>query len=190
MKIVIRRSEDRMTPAPPSERFIRRARYGAAVADETGIDEAMIALQVRRFYEAARFDPVLGPIFARVTDWESHLARITDFWSSVALMSGRYHGNPLERHRLLPIAGKHFARWLALWRATAVEICPAPAAARFTLLAERIAASLSRAAGVGPSGTKSFRADRDQTEAVDRVKMLAKQIHRADCVSPCKRNSL
>jgi hemoglobin len=144
-----------MSQAPPSERFLRRTRYAAAIADDTGIDEAMIALQVRRFYEAARRDPVLGPIFARVTDWESHLTRITDFWSSVALMSGRYHGNPLESHRALPIGEEHFARWLALWRGTALETCPPPAAARFTLLAERIAASLSRALGVAASEGRS-----------------------------------
>lgn len=134
-------------PPLPSERFRRRERYAASVADECGIDESLIALQVRRFYEAVRCDPVLGPVFACVTDWESHLARITAFWSSVALMSGRYHGNPLAAHRPLPINAEHFARWLALWRATASETCPPPAAARFTLLAERIAASLSRALG-------------------------------------------
>ncbi len=155
MKTVIRKGEDPMSQAPPSERAIRRTRYAVAVADETGIDEAMIALQVRRFYEAARRDPVLGPIFARVTDWDSHIARITDFWSSVVLMSGRYHGNPLEGHRPLPIEEKHFVRWLALWRTTAVETCPPSAAARFTLLAERIAASLSRALGVAVGGVRS-----------------------------------
>jgi len=154
----LREAEHKMNPAPPSERSIRRARYAVAVADESGIDETMIALQVRRFYEAARLDPVLGPVFARVTDWESHLARITDFWSSVVLMSGRYHGNPLEAHRPLPLEEKHFARWLQLWRATAVQTCPPPAAARFTLLSERIAASLLRALGIGKDGAKSRQA--------------------------------
>ena len=57
-------------PAAPSERSVRRSEYAAAVGDETGIGEALIALQVRRFYAAARRDPVLGPVFVRVTDWE------------------------------------------------------------------------------------------------------------------------
>ncbi len=135
--------------AAPSACSVRRTGYAAAVADETGIDETLIALQVRRFYAAARHDPLLGPVFARVTDWEAHLARITEFWSSVALMTGRYHGNPLTAHRKLPIDAGHFARWLALWRETAAATCPPPAAARFAFLAERIAASLSRALASG-----------------------------------------
>ncbi len=136
-------------PAAPSERSVRRTAPAPAIAGETGIDEALIALQLRRFYQAARRDPLLGPVFARVTDWESHLARVTDFWSAVALMSGRYHGNPLAAHRPLPIDAAHFARWLALWRETATATCPPPAAARLALLAERIAASLSRALAPG-----------------------------------------
>jgi truncated hemoglobin YjbI len=34
------------------------------------------------------------------------------FWSSVALMSGRYHGQPMEKHLPLPIDARHFDRWL------------------------------------------------------------------------------
>jgi hemoglobin len=151
----MREAKTPLNCASPSEREARRVQYAAGVTDDTGIDEAMIALQVRRFYAAARCDPLLGPIFARVTDWESHLARITDFWSSVLLMSGRYHGNPLEGHRPLPIGEAHFARWLMLWRATAAETFPPPAAARFALLAERIAASLSRALGIVQPGERS-----------------------------------
>ena len=136
-------------PATPSEHSVRRSEYAAAVGDETGIDEVLIALQVRRFYAAARRDPLLGPVFVRVTNWESHLTRIMEFWSSVALMTGRYHGNPLAAHRPLPISEAHFARWLALWHETAAATCAPPAASRFAFLAERIAASLSRALAYG-----------------------------------------
>jgi hypothetical protein len=34
------------------------------------------------------------------------------FWSSVTLMTGRYHGTPMARHAPLPIDADHFDRWL------------------------------------------------------------------------------
>ena len=71
---------------------------------ETGIDEAMIERLVRSFYVRVREDAILGPIFAaKIEDWEPHLQKMFAFWSSVALMSGRYHGQPMARHLPLPI---------------------------------------------------------------------------------------
>ncbi|NUB16937.1 preprotein translocase, partial [Azospirillum brasilense] len=59
----------------------------------TGIDEAMIRTLVHAFYGKVRADAALGPVFDRtITDWEPHLRTMEDFWSSVALLSGRYHG--------------------------------------------------------------------------------------------------
>ena len=46
------------------------------------------------------------------------------FWSSVALMSGRYHGQPMAKHLPLPIDARHFDRWLALFETTARDLCP------------------------------------------------------------------
>src|SRR5258708_7164285 len=81
----------------------------AAIQAETGIDEIMIDQLVRRFYAKIQSDEVLGPIFAaRITDWEPHLQRMTAFWSSVALMSGRYHGQPMQVHLGLPVDADHF----------------------------------------------------------------------------------
>ncbi len=121
----------------------------------TGIDEAMIATLVQRFYAAAREDPLLGPVFAQVRDWDTHIARITDFWSSVVLMSGRYHGNPLAAHQPFLLGEAHFSRWLGLWAETARASCPPSAAECFILLAQRIAASLSRALAT-PLGTPAL----------------------------------
>ncbi len=90
-----------------------------------------------------RADAVLGPIFAaRITDWEPHLQKMFAFWSSVALMTGRYHGTPMAKHLPLPVDAGHFDRWLALFEQTARDICPPPAAVHFVALAQRIAASL------------------------------------------------
>lgn len=121
----------------------RRAEITRAVRERTGIDEAMIERLVRGFYARVRDDAVLGPIFAkRITDWEPHLQRMCAFWSSVALMTGIYHGQPMQKHLPLPVDGRHFDRWLALFEATAEEICPPQAAAYFIERARRIAESL------------------------------------------------
>jgi hemoglobin len=121
----------------------RREQLTAEIMQRTGIDEAMIERLVRGFYAKVRADVVLGPIFeTRIKDWEPHLARMCAFWSSVALMTGRYHGTPMAKHLPLPVDGSHFDRWLALFEATAREICPGEAEAHFVERAQRIAQSL------------------------------------------------
>jgi len=121
----------------------RRAAAAARVAEATGIDEAMIERLVRRFYERVRGDALLGPIFEqRISDWEPHLQRMFAFWSSVALMTGRYHGTPMTKHLPLPVDGEHFDRWLALFEETARTACPPEAADHFVGRARRIAESL------------------------------------------------
>ncbi len=121
----------------------RRAEMTARLARETGIDDAMIERLVRGFYARVQEDPLIGPIFAaRIKDWEPHLQRMFAFWSSVALMSGRYHGQPMRVHAPLPIDAAHFDRWLSLFEDTARELCPPVAAAHFVERARRIAESL------------------------------------------------
>lgn len=121
----------------------RRAAVVADIVARTGIDEAMIDRLVRAFYTKVREDALLGPVFdARIADWEPHLQRMCAFWSSVALMSGRYHGQPMERHLPLPVDARHFDRWLALFAEIAEEVCPPTAAESFIERAERVAQSL------------------------------------------------
>ena len=68
----------------------------------------MIERLVRTFYGRARLDPLIGPMFeSRVHEWDGHFGRLCAFWSSVALMSGRYHGQPMVAH--LPLAHRHAA---------------------------------------------------------------------------------
>ena len=120
----------------------RREKIVAKIAEQTGIDEPMIERLVRSFYAKIREDALLGPIFeARIHDWEPHLQRMCAFWSSVALMSGRYHGNPMAKHLPLPVDAHHFDRWLALFEATAREVCPPEAEAHLVERARRIAES-------------------------------------------------
>lgn len=109
-----------------------------------GINDAMIEQLVSEFYSRVRADSLLGPIFNTIiADWDQHLSRMRDFWSSVVLMSGRYKGKPVLVHaRLRGITPAHFHQWLGLFAETARETCPGDAAALFIDRAERIAASL------------------------------------------------
>ena len=121
----------------------RREDIVADIIARTGIDEAMIERLIHAFYGKVREDSLLGPVFAgRIADWPAHLARMCAFWSSVALMSGRYHGQPMERHQPLPVDGRHFDRWLALFEETARTVCPPVAADHFIERARRVAESL------------------------------------------------
>jgi len=121
----------------------RRANVVAEIMARTGIDEPMIERVVRGFYAKVRQDELLGPVFdARIKNWEPHLQKMCQFWSSVALMSGRYHGSPMVKHLPLPVDAAHFDRWLDLFRQTVRELCPPTAQTHFIERAERIAQSL------------------------------------------------
>jgi hemoglobin len=121
----------------------RRQRTSAGIAERTGITEAMIDRLVRAFYAKVRADELLAPVFdARIQDWEPHLSQMCAFWSSVILMTGRYHGTPMVKHMPLPVDADHFDRWLELFEQTAREICPLEAGTHFIERARRIAASL------------------------------------------------
>ena len=123
-----------------------RSARPAVTADlmaRTGLDDAMLARLVHGFYDRVRTDPLLGPVFAeRITDWGPHLEKMVEFWSSVALMTGRYHGAPMPKHLPLPVEGEHFDRWLDLFRQTAFEVCPPQGAEWVIERAERIAGSI------------------------------------------------
>lgn len=141
--------------APDTRPQIASARPAmtAAIMAETGLDEDALRLLVHRFYGRVRADPVLGPIFdVRIADWAPHLERMVAFWSSVALMTGRYHGRPVPAHTPLPIEAAHFDRWLGLFRETAREVCTPAGAAHIVERAERIANSLRMAVEEARSG--------------------------------------
>ena len=121
----------------------RRAQIVAQIRAATGIDEPMIERLVHGFYARVRRDALIGPVFeARISNWEPHLQRMCRFWSSVALRTGAYHGQPMQKHLPLPVEARHFDRWLELFRATAHELCPPSAAEHFIAHAEVIAQSL------------------------------------------------
>jgi hemoglobin len=111
------------------------------------ISEDGIRHLVDAFYAKVRVDPELAPFFERALgNWDSHLATMYDFWSSVMLISGRYKGNPVEKHRRLNgIEPRLFDRWLQLFGETCNEVLDDDVAAVFRAKAARIAESLKLA---------------------------------------------
>ena len=129
-------SDDNPRPAPGTQH--QRVGWDTPA----GLDEAMIRMVVDRFYDDARRDPVIGPVFNRVIApeaWPHHLATIADFWSSMLLGTGRYAGRPMPKHMTIPdLSDEHFMRWLALFRVAVTDLCPPDIAALFIERSERI----------------------------------------------------
>ena len=87
---------------------------------------ATVRRLVEVFYERARQDDLLGPVFETfVGDWDRHHRVVTDFWSDVLLRTEQYDGRPYPPHMRLPVTPEHFDRWLTLFTATADEVLPA-----------------------------------------------------------------
>jgi hemoglobin len=83
-----------------------------------------------------------------------HLRLMVDFWSSIALRSGRYQGKPQAAHFGLDLTPELFARWLSLFEETARDICEPDVAAFFVDRAQRIADSLQIGLGIGPKALR------------------------------------
>lgn len=95
------------------------------MAATISLNEQNIASLVDRFYAKVREDALLGPVFngAIGDHWPEHLAKLTDFWTSVLLASGRYKGNPMMAHLPIPqMDNDHFSRWIELWSETTTEV--------------------------------------------------------------------
>ena len=123
---------------PPAERPL----------GDPGVDRVSIGVLVREFYSRLRKNERLGPIFAReiTGDWEPHLEKMTDFWCSVILKTGDYHGRPVPAHlKLKDVTEADFEIWLAIFGETAAALFAPETAAVFVDRAERIAKSLKLA---------------------------------------------
>ncbi|MFT6658809.1 group III truncated hemoglobin [Maritalea sp.] len=115
-------------------------------ANGFGIDEAFISVLVESFYKKVRTDKDLGPIFDAIIgdNWPPHLAKMKQFWGSIALKTGEYHGRPMPVHmKLKHVERWHFERWLELFAQNLDEIAPSPEAKSFfNARARNIAKSL------------------------------------------------
>jgi hemoglobin len=133
-----------MTPDPVASARQKIRQDAAAI----GIDEAFISRLVDEFYDRVRKHERLGPIFdAAVTDWPEHLAKLKQFWASVALNAGAYACRPMQAHLRLPaIEPAHFGDWLLLFEETLGDIAPSEAAVEYFMVrAHRIGESFKAA---------------------------------------------
>ncbi len=88
-----------------------------------------VTLLVNTFYSKIRKDALLGPIFNKIiTDWESHLELLTDFWETNLFFERKYFGNPMHTHIEVDkkmdnsINELHFGTWINLWHETINEL--------------------------------------------------------------------
>ncbi|MGH6809455.1 MAG: group III truncated hemoglobin [Ensifer adhaerens] len=119
----------------------------------TTISEELLKAIVHDFYGRIRRDPLLGPIFnTRIGEhWDLHLSTLVDFWSSMALRSGRYGGKPHVAHQGLDLSPEHFQHWLEVFEATVLQHCTGEAADFLLDRARRIADSLQIGLNIGPN---------------------------------------
>lgn len=99
---------------------------------------------VHGFYDRVRADSLLGPIFnAHISDWDTHLAIMVRFWSSLLLGAGTYSGTPMPKHVALPnLDAKMFRHWLTLFEQTTGQLPNRALADKALEFAQRIARSL------------------------------------------------
>lgn len=119
---------------------------GAGVAPAS---EGEIRRLVVEFYETARGDGLIGPVFdGHVADWDAHFDTMCDFWSSAVLKTGRYSGRPAAAHFGLGLTEQHFERWLAIWEQTAERELGGAKAAPFIAMGRRMADAMMNVTGM------------------------------------------
>ena len=92
------------------------------LTDITSDDD--IHLMVHTFYDRVRKDPDLGSVFeAHIRgNWDPHLNRMCDFWSTIILYTKKYQGDPMSKHFPLPLNNVLFGKWLTLFNTTVDEL--------------------------------------------------------------------
>jgi len=77
---------------------------------------------VSKFYQNVRDDEEIGYFFNnRITNWEEHINKLTDFWESNLFFISTYTGNPKKAHIDVDeannhtIENRHFGIWLNHW---------------------------------------------------------------------------
>lgn len=91
---------------------------------------------LKPFYADVRQHAVIGPIFAaHITDWNAHLAKITEFWALQTGGSSAYRGGFAGAHLALGLRPDHFQHWLGLWELNSARQLPPREAAEMITLA-------------------------------------------------------
>lgn len=86
------------------------------------LNRADVSRLVHTFYAKVRADEDIGPFFNEsISDWSTHLERLTDFWETNLFFVQKYKGNPMLKHQAVnrrfdaEISSYHFGIWLNLW---------------------------------------------------------------------------
>ncbi|PTT84230.1 globin [Pelomonas sp. HMWF004] len=119
---------------------------GTEVSELADLDRAGLRRLVDAFYVDVRADELLGPVFAKAIgdDWEPHLSRMTEFWSTVMLGTKSFKGKVYQTHAALadgaPVTPEHFLRWITLWTRHTQRLFPGAVADQL----QRMAAGMGR----------------------------------------------
>jgi hemoglobin len=88
-----------------------------------------VSLLVNTFYTKIRANEELGPIFNNaISDWDSHLIHLTNFWESQLFRKNVFSGNPLKKHVEVDennnnqLTNDLFGLWLQFWLGTIDEL--------------------------------------------------------------------
>ncbi len=103
--------------------------------------EQDVELMVDSFYAKVNQDPLLSYVFndfAEV-DWQSHLPKMYQFWSSLIFGTQSYKGNPFAAHVPLPVDKTHFDLWISLFEENIDELFAGEVAEHTKLRAKSIA---------------------------------------------------
>jgi hemoglobin len=113
-------------------------------------------LVVRRFYEKAIDDPIIGFFFTQVEplNLDLHVPKVVDFWETMILGTnvmekGKYAGNMLEVHinvdKKARMQTGHFTRWLYLFHGSVDHFYQGTNADKLKHRATKMAGSMSDA---------------------------------------------
>jgi hemoglobin len=86
--------------------------------------ESDVTVLVNAFYTKVRGDALLFTVFDPIVkdNWDQHLQRMVEFWSTLLLYTKKFTDDPLKKHLPLPIDKVHFDRWLMLFNETIDEL--------------------------------------------------------------------
>lgn len=89
-----------------------------------------VKLLVNTFYQNARKDAQIGPIFENYLagHWDEHLEKLHRFWQTVLLREAAYYGKPVPLHFKMELSERDFDIWLNIWKSTVDSLFEGPRA--------------------------------------------------------------
>ncbi len=78
-------------------------------------DQSDIKTLVDTFYHRAGEDDLLGPIFSRIADSDSHKELLYKYWETALLSGTTDQGECFPEHIERMFSSKHFIRWLTFF---------------------------------------------------------------------------